>query len=222
VSEEEDDDDDEEEEDDEDDEEEKEVEQEDSMAMDQRKRMENEDQEDESDNGIEQNEEEREEVIEAIEAIEEDKESEEQQKEGEEEDEERNALIIVEEGMQQQQQEEKQGGAMEIEIIENPAEQTLEQKLAKATRKVHKWMAGIGPNDIEGTIGEWDKLSLLKMVEMADMEIREHPQKSILILIYTFCNLFIYFNLFQTQFVASLAQMCHPQMFATNRRGKKT
>jgi hypothetical protein len=40
-------------------------------------------------------------------------------------------------------------------------------------------MAGIEPNQIEGTIGEWDKLSLLKMVEMADQEIREHPQKSI-------------------------------------------
>jgi hypothetical protein len=44
-------------------------------------------------------------------------------------------------------------------------------------------MAGIGPNEIEGTIGEWDKLSLAKMVEMADQEIREHPQKSDLILI---------------------------------------
>jgi hypothetical protein len=33
------------------------------------------------------------------------------------------------------------------------------------------------PNEIEGTIGDWDNLLLLKMVEMADQEIREHPQK---------------------------------------------
>jgi phosphoribosylamine-glycine ligase len=67
---------------------------------------------------------------------------------------------------------------MEIEIIEEKArEEALAEKLAKANEKVYKWMAGIEPNEIEGTIGDWDKLSLLKMVEMADQEIRVHPQK---------------------------------------------
>jgi hypothetical protein len=61
----------------------------------------------------------------------------------------------------------------------NPTKETLEVKLENANEKVYKWMAGIGPNEIEATISEWDKLSLLKMVEMADQEIRQHPQKSI-------------------------------------------
>jgi hypothetical protein len=39
-------------------------------------------------------------------------------------------------------------------------------------------MAGIAPNEIGPTIKEWDKWSVLKMVEMADQEIREHPKKS--------------------------------------------
>jgi hypothetical protein len=55
----------------------------------------------------------------------------------------------------------------------------LKKKLAKANEKVYKWMAGIKPNEIGPTIGGWDKLSLLKMVEMADQEIREDPQKSV-------------------------------------------
>jgi hypothetical protein len=69
-----------------------------------------------------------------------------------------------------------------IEIIENPLrsrEEILKKKLAKANDKVYKWMTGIGPNEIEETIGDWDKLSLLKMVEMADQEIRQHPEKFI-------------------------------------------
>jgi hypothetical protein len=65
-----------------------------------------------------------------------------------------------------------------IEIIEGKSrEETLKKKLAKANKKVYKWMAGIEPNEIERTIGDWDKLSLLKMVEMADQEIREHSEK---------------------------------------------
>jgi hypothetical protein len=65
-----------------------------------------------------------------------------------------------------------------IEIIEGKSrEETLKKKLARANEKVYKWMAGIEPNEIERTIGDWDKLSLLKMVEMADQEIREHSEK---------------------------------------------
>jgi hypothetical protein len=76
------------------------------------------------------------------------------------------------------------GVSIKIEHIKNkPGEnlekETLKEKLAKATGKVYKWMAGIEPNEIGPTIEEWDKLSLLKMVEMADQEIREHPQKFI-------------------------------------------
>jgi hypothetical protein len=76
-------------------------------------------------------------------------------------------------------------GSIKVEIIEanplpnSPAE-TVEEKLAKlaqATAKVYNWMAGIERNQIEETIGDWDKLSLLKIVEMADSEIQEHPEK---------------------------------------------
>jgi hypothetical protein len=83
----------------------------------------------------------------------------------------------------EEQQEEKKAkgeeeGSIKIESTEeNSRHKTLKRKLAKANEKVYKWMAGIEPNEIEGTIGDWDKLSLLKMVEMADQEIREHPQK---------------------------------------------
>jgi hypothetical protein len=74
--------------------------------------------------------------------------------------------------------------SMEIKIIKiiegNSREEILERKLAKANGKVYKWMAGIEPTEIGATIGEWDKLSLLKMVEMGDQEIREYPQRFIL------------------------------------------
>jgi hypothetical protein len=36
-------------------------------------------------------------------------------------------------------------------------------------------MAGIEPSEIGRTISKLDKMSLLKMVEMADQETREHP-----------------------------------------------
>jgi hypothetical protein len=86
---------------------------------------------------------------------------------------------------------------MEVKIIEiiqgNSREEKLKKKLAKANEKVYKWMAGIESNKIEGTIGKWDKLSLLKMVEMADQEIRQHPQKSITNTNKLFNHLFITF-----------------------------
>jgi hypothetical protein len=76
-------------------------------------------------------------------------------------------------------------GSMEVEgsqenPFENSREEPLEEKLEKANGKVYKWMAGIEPNEIGQTIGEWDKLSLLKMVEMADQECREYPEKFVL------------------------------------------
>jgi hypothetical protein len=83
----------------------------------------------------------------------------------------------------QEKMEQVEEGSMEdikiVEIIENSRTRAerLKEKLAKANGKVYKWMAGIEPTEIGQTIGEWDKLSLLKMVEMADQEIREHPTK---------------------------------------------
>jgi hypothetical protein len=71
---------------------------------------------------------------------------------------------------------------MEFKITEiikgNSREETVRKKLKKANE--NKWMEGIELNEIEGAIGDWDKLSILKMVEMADQEIREHPEKFIL------------------------------------------
>ena len=89
----------------------------------------------------------------------------------------------------------------------------MEEQLEKATEKFHNWMAGIEPNAIEQTLSEQDNLWLSKFVQKADYEIREHPEKFMLQI--SNLNLSI-FNLFQTQFVASVAQMCHPEMFATN------
>jgi hypothetical protein len=68
---------------------------------------------------------------------------------------------------------------VDIKIIEeNARKEILKEKLAKANEKVYKWMTGIESNEIGQTIGDWDKLSLLKMVEMANQEIRENPEKS--------------------------------------------
>jgi hypothetical protein len=99
-------------------------------------------------------------------------------------DEEENDDEIVIEDEDQPAEEHK--GSMKVEINEqntllNSREKELKEKLAKANEKVYKWMAGIEPNEIEGTIKDWDKLSLLKLVEMADQEIREHPDKFIAI-----------------------------------------
>jgi hypothetical protein len=92
-------------------------------------------------------------------------------------------IILMEDD---EQHEERREDSIEIAIIEenplaNPREETLEleERLAKACKKVYDWMAGIGPNEIEQTIEGWDKSSLLKIVEMADLEIREHPEKSV-------------------------------------------
>jgi hypothetical protein len=127
-----------------------------------------------------------------IESIEEEEElGENQENEEEEEDDD---IIIIEDEEEQEKEEvvpidddedqpikqEVKEEIMEIEIIEeNPREETLQEKWEKDNKKAYKWMAGIGPTEIEGAIGDWDKLSLLKMVEMADQEIRENPQKSI-------------------------------------------
>jgi hypothetical protein len=116
--------------------------------------------------------------------------------EEEEEDEEKKDIkLIKDEEQEEEDEEERQERLMEIKIIEiiegNSREETLKKKLAKANEKVYKWMAGIEPTEIGQTIGDWDKLSLLKMVEMADQEIREHPQKSVeLILIYYYLKYF--------------------------------
>jgi hypothetical protein len=110
----------------------------------------------------------------------EDEEEDEEDDQHEKEEEEGQADVQV---IKKKVKEEEEDELMEIKIIEiiegNSREETLKRKLAKANKKVYKWMAGIEPNQIEGTIGEWDKLSLLKMVEMADQEIREHPDKFI-------------------------------------------
>jgi hypothetical protein len=114
-------------------------------------------------------------------------EDEEEQQDGaiEEEEDQQEIIVLENEDEEQQQGEEGEGDeSTEIEIIEEkPREETLKIKLENANEKVYKWMAGIGPNDIGETIGDWDKLSLLKMVEMADQEIREYPQKYVLIII---------------------------------------
>jgi hypothetical protein len=60
-----------------------------------------------------------------------------------------------------------------------PKEEILEEKLQNANAKVYKWMADIEPNQIGPTLEEWDTDSLLKMVEMAEQEIRQHPAKFI-------------------------------------------
>jgi hypothetical protein len=86
---------------------------------------------------------------------------------------------VLDEEVKQKEEEVK------IEIIEeenplaNPKEEALEERLAKANNKVYNWMAGIEQNAIGPTIEDWDKLTLLKFVEMADQEIRENAEKFI-------------------------------------------
>jgi hypothetical protein len=103
--------------------------------------------------------------------------------------------------MEEEEQEEEDGSIkqeVKEEIIEgieenpfiNSREETLKIKLENANEKVYKWMAGIETNEIGRTIHEWDKLSLLKMVEMADQEIREHPEKFISNNIVKYLNIF--------------------------------
>jgi hypothetical protein len=132
--------------------------------------------------GVEEEEEEEEDEEEKEEEEDNDDEENEEVKGVEKVDEEENDDEIVIEDEDQPAEEHK--GSMKVEINEqntlpNSREKELKEKLAKANEKVYKWMAGIEPNEIEGTIGDWDKLSLLKMVEMADQEIREHPEKFI-------------------------------------------
>src|SRR4051794_12862299 len=99
------------------------------------------------------------------------------------EEEEEKDIKLVKDEEREEDEEERLERAMEVKIIAiiegKGREETLKKKLAKANAKVYKWMAGIEPQEIGRTISDWDKLSLLKMVEMADQEIREHPEKSI-------------------------------------------
>jgi hypothetical protein len=92
---------------------------------------------------------------------------------GEQED----GIPVSEDEQQHEEEEVQEEGSIKIEIIENPQEPTLEEQLAKANKKVYKWMASIEPQEIGRTLWEWDNVSLLKMIEMADQEIRENPQK---------------------------------------------
>jgi hypothetical protein len=79
-----------------------------------------------------------------------------------------------------------------MEIIETPQGneatprvETLEEMLQKANAKAqkanakvyHKWMAGIERNQIGPKLEEMDTLSVLKMVQVADQEIKQHPAK---------------------------------------------
>jgi hypothetical protein len=61
----------------------------------------------------------------------------------------------------------------------NPRVETLEEMLQKAIAKVYIWMAGIEPNQIGPALEGWDNAAL---VQMADQEIRQHPEKFILII----------------------------------------
>jgi hypothetical protein len=73
-------------------------------------------------------------------------------------------------------------GGLENEA--NPRMETLEEMLQKAIAKVYIWMAGIAPHQIGPTLEGWDNAAL---VQMADQEIRQHPEKFILIItIFTF------------------------------------
>jgi hypothetical protein len=138
------------------------------------------------------------------------------------EEEEDDDIIVIEDEVEQREEDKEEGGqSIEIETIENEnplanakREERLEVKLEEANGKVYKWMAGIGPNEIEGTIGDWDKLSLLKMVEMADQEIREHPQKFVQTIINLF-NLFFRLNLWLPWMKCAIPK-CLPQIEGVN------
>jgi hypothetical protein len=117
------------------------------------------------------------------EEMEEEEEGGDQQEEEEEDNgEQKDIKLIVKDEQQEEDDEESLERSVQVKIIAiiegNAREETLRKKLENANIKVYKWMAGIEPTEIGRTIGDWDKLSLLKMVEMADQEIREHPEKS--------------------------------------------
>jgi hypothetical protein len=59
-----------------------------------------------------------------------------------------------------------------------PKEETLEEKFAKT---YYEWMARIEQNQIGPKVVEMDMASVLRMVEMADQEVRQHPAKFVLI-----------------------------------------
>jgi hypothetical protein len=71
-----------------------------------------------------------------------------------------------------------------LENEANPRVETLEEMLQNAIAKLYIWMAGIEPNQIGPALEGWDNAAL---VQMADQEIRQHPEKFILIItIFTF------------------------------------
>jgi hypothetical protein len=139
---------------------------------------EGEEDEEEEDDEEDKDEEEEEEDDEGEEGEKEKEYDEDEEEEADEDEEKKDIKLIVKDEQQQQEDEERLERLREAKMIEgNSCKEALTEKLAKANEKVYKWMAGIGPNEIGQTIGDWDILSLLKMVEMADQEIREHPQK---------------------------------------------
>jgi uncharacterized FlaG/YvyC family protein len=96
-----------------------------------------------------------------------------------EDEEEKGKEMIEDEHQQEGKQEDSIAKITEAPLANetDPREETLEEKLQKATAKVYKWMEGIEPNQIDATLGDWNNTSLLKVVKMADQEIREHPEK---------------------------------------------
>jgi hypothetical protein len=97
-------------------------------------------------------------------------------------------IIVIEVKLKQEIKQEGEG-SMEKTTDEtpqeneaNPTEKTLKEMLHEADAKVYyKWMARFEPNQIEPKVMEMDNAELLKMVEMADQEVRQHPEKFILI-----------------------------------------
>jgi hypothetical protein len=123
---------------------------------------------------------------------EDDQDEQEEEDEAEEDNEEEDDDIIVIDGeedgikIEQQQQEDKPKGSKEkpTETPQGneaaPRVETAKEKLQKSQAKAYyEWMAGFEANQIESTVKELDTDSVLKMVEMADQEIRQHPAKFI-------------------------------------------
>jgi hypothetical protein len=115
----------------------------------------------------------------------EDDEEEEEENDSEEDDD----IIMIEDEddimeLEQPQQKEKRQGPKEKttgtplgnEVTPRVA---AKEKLANANANIYKWMAGIEPTLIGPTLGDWDNASLLRMVQMADQEIRQYPAKFI-------------------------------------------
>jgi hypothetical protein len=64
------------------------------------------------------------------------------------------------------------------EVAEDEEGETIEQLLVKGkNERVHKWMAQIDQNKIGETVTGMDKWDLLRLVEMADQEIRQNKAR---------------------------------------------